>query len=175
MLRSVSGLSSAQAEISLVLSPAGSLLPVLPHTERLQLLIEMSLAHGLLDFCSMQALRDRFSSIGQCQGQLGCFCHMFLQLGYIDLVESIGARVIVDEVIRLFLIGNKCRHTFQHEIEIVGPPRRVSCKGARVELLQGCNQRGCSIERVFASPQGEASHTSNAGIEYHLAYNPVQL
>src|SRR5712692_10549939 len=54
--------------------------PLLPDTECLQLLIEVSLTHGLFDLRAVQARAQPVRGIGDGKCNCGGFGHMFLQL-----------------------------------------------------------------------------------------------
>src|SRR5579864_5553831 len=79
--------------------------PRLPHAELLHQIIHAGLMQGLVDLRMMQAGTHPLWSISNAEGKRGRLRHMLLQLRQIDLVESVGHGVIVDQVVRFLLVG----------------------------------------------------------------------
>ena len=50
---------------------------------------------------------------------------VFLQLDYINFVERVGHGMVVEQIVVLLLIANKCRHALEQEIKVVGAPISV--------------------------------------------------
>src|SRR3989442_15681840 len=73
--------------------------PLLPDTECLQLLIEVSLTHGLFDLRALQARAQPVWGVGD--GKCNCrgFGHMLLQLRQVHLIEGVGHGMVVDQII----------------------------------------------------------------------------
>src|SRR5271166_5232999 len=77
-------------ESALVRPSPFSLLPRLPHAERLHQFINVRLVKGLFDLRVMKPGTDPLWSIGDAKAESSCLGHMFPQLCQVHLVESIG-------------------------------------------------------------------------------------
>ncbi len=104
----------------LLSSAALSLGPIVPHTHIFQFLIEAAFMHTLLNLGAVQAWTDAITGIRQCKRENRRLGHMLLKLREIYLIERISGGMIVFQIIRFVLVGNKCGHTFEHEVEMVG-------------------------------------------------------
>ena len=74
---------------------------------------------GLLDLGAVQARADAIGGIRQRKTECRRFGHVLLELREIDFVEGVSRRVIILQIIRFLLLGDKRRHTFQHEVEVI--------------------------------------------------------
>src|ERR1700687_3801116 len=90
---------------------------------------------------------------------------MFLELRKIDFVISVGGRMVINEIICFFLLGDECWDTLQHEIEVVGSPFHLSGELGSVELAQRRQQTLRSSQQIFSSTQGEARGFARARVE----------
>src|SRR3989442_13264134 len=73
--------------------------PLLPDTECLQLLIEVSLTHGLFDLRAVQARAQPVRGVGDGKCNCGGFGHMFLQLRQVYLIAGVGHGIVGDSII----------------------------------------------------------------------------
>ena len=82
--------------------------------------------------------------------------------------------MIIDEVIRFFLVGYQRGHAFQHEIEIIRSPSRVRGQRGRVKLFQRPYNWVRRINNVFTATQRKPSDPASAGIKNHDTDQLVQ-
>ncbi len=59
---------------------------------------------------------------------------MLFQLCEIDFVISVGNRMIVLQVVPFLLVSDESRHSFEHEIKMVGSPLHVRLQIFDVKL-----------------------------------------
>jgi len=83
--------------------------------------------------------------------------------------------MVIHEIIRLFLLGDECWDTLQHEIEVVGSPFHVSGELGSVELGQRRQQTLPGSQQIFSSTEGEARGFARAGVEDDYAGGLVEF
>src|SRR5436305_2923745 len=143
---------------------ARSLVVVRPHSEGLHLIVEMSLFHQGVN---LRAVLSRTESRRVCHfvHESRCNGDVLLQLIEINFVVSIGAGVVVLQVIRLNLVRDQVRHTFEKEIEIVGADERVSRELDRTPLFKGSGQTSDRGSDIFSPAQRESGYTAGPFVE----------
>ena len=118
----------------------------------------------LFDLRASEARTDLLRKIGQRKAELGGFGHVFLELREVHFVVGVGDGVVVFQIVRFFLIGDKSGNAFQHEIEMIGAPFHVGFHIGDAELLQRRDDALGGLEHIFAAAVGEARGLAGAGI-----------
>src|SRR6266852_5935177 len=96
----------------------------------------MVVTQGLFNLRAIEPRTEPLRSISNGEYHCGRFRHMLLELRQVYFVEVVGTCMIIDQVIRSFLVGYQRGHAFQHEIEIIRAPFRVRGQRGRVKLFQ---------------------------------------
>src|SRR5690348_17597260 len=93
--------------MNLARAPALAACPGFPKLESLQLVVEMGFLNQVVNLLSVLARPQALRIIGDGKGEIGGYGNVFSQLRQIDFVIGIGRRVVVDQIIRLVLVGNQ--------------------------------------------------------------------
>src|SRR5450432_83250 len=150
-------------------APALPAFPIAPDVSRTHFVFETTFVRDPLDLFSRNARPDSFQAIREANRDRRSLRHVPLHVREIDFVKSVGARVVVQKVVGFLLICDKGRHTFQHEIKMVGAPLRIGGERGRIPGLQRSYDLVRRVQHVFASTNRKALHSPRAGIEDHCA------
>src|SRR6266850_559088 len=139
-------------------------LPRVPITQQFQLLVEAGLFHQNVELGAGEALAERFGAVGDApDGQRG-ERSVQLQFAHVDFVQRVRRRVVIWQVVGLFLVGDERGHSFKQEIKIVRAERSVIRVGVRApgfERLQHLTDTGFDIA---APAQRIAGDAADAGV-----------
>ncbi len=124
-LRSVNELRIPFVGRALRLSSARSLQPRFPVAENLHLLIHAGFFQQSFNFRARKPLAERLGAVGDSPCGHGRERRVQLQFADVHLVECVGLRVIIGEIVCFLLVGDQSRHAFEKEIKIVGAERSV--------------------------------------------------
>ena len=94
----------------------------------------MAVVYRLLDLGMRETWTNFFRQIGQLEAERRGLGYVFLELRKVYFVISIGDRMVVHEIICLFLISDESWDTLEHEIEMIGSPIHVGGEFCGVEL-----------------------------------------
>src|SRR5215469_10487646 len=101
---------------------------------------------------------------------------MLSQLRDIDFVECVGDRVIVNQVVAFFLIGDESGRALEQEVKVAGSPLDVvGGERGSIELFQRLHDGGDTGGNVFAAAQGESGDAAGSGVDDRDASKIVEF
>src|SRR3954447_19550285 len=92
------------SSVTLLRAAARSALPVRPGAKGLQLLVELGIAHQLFDLRGGLPLAEALGRVGDPVSHYGGDSNVLPELRHVHLVEGVGSRVVVRQVVRLCLV-----------------------------------------------------------------------
>src|SRR5579862_2431291 len=99
----------------------------------------MGFVESLFNFGVMETRAGSLGSVRESNGEDAGFYHMLPQFRQVDFVESVRHGVIVQQIVRLFLIRNECWNAFQKEVEVIRTPIGVGGESRGIERFQRGN------------------------------------
>src|SRR2546428_13869587 len=97
----------------------------------------MVLTQGLFNLRAIEPRTEPLRSISNGEYHCGSFRHMLLELRQVYFVDGVGTCLIIEQLIRFFLVRSQRGQAFQHAIEIIRSPSRVLGQPGRVTLFLG--------------------------------------